>query len=844
MNRILKIFTAFMIILQTASIGAIIPVGKGSYSTDIPYSKIAPTDGNGNALSPYVTQSFQGAVPTGDWCSSIPFKRDGNEKYSHTMYPHPLGLKCVQSGLSLGYGNEVAVIPTAYIYGLPIDMTIGYEGLSSADTRLDAASDWITTASWNNGALKASFGHGSPFVFFEMTQRPAKIECAGVPQVWYNSNGVLGISVGVRHYAVFAPSGSNWDINSTTMKSSLNNKSYLSIAVLPEATEAALNYFKDYAYNFITNTEVSWDYDREKSEVITTYNFTTIAKEGNGSGTITALYPHQWKYSDNSFSGYKYVSPRGEMKVLEGDSFIVKTPYKGILPILPDALSLSSRYERSKLEGYVNEYASKTADELIRANADTYWTGKDMGLVSILLKIADQLNMTTARDYFLATLKLKVEDWLTAESGESTELFVHNSEWGTLIGFGDSYGSGEELNDHHFHYGYFIQAAAAIASFDPDWAKESNWGGMVNLIIKECANTKRNEDFSPFLRTFDPYAGHSWAAGHANFGDGNNQESTSEAINFSSGVILWGEETGNKNLTDLGVYLYATEVEALQHYWMDIHEDIYPENYTHNAVGMIWGSKVDHATWFSAEPEMIHGINMLPVTGASLYLGYYPDYVQQNFNEIVSENGGKVNNWVDVMWEFLAFTDAEKALDNLLANPGYTCEEGETRAHTYHHINVLAGLGHVQKDITADCPSYAVFKKDNVTRYSIYNPADTAKLVTFSDGAVFMVPADTLLLAKKGETSNLNLTDKFIFDLKINNFVKGKILFSGNSIINSSYEIKILSLNGKTLLNKSGIHQNNVFSIPVNSNLISQGMVIVSYRSCNNKVTKTLTLLK
>lgn len=844
MLKFSKQVLTFSLLFSTVAFGAITNVGKGSYSTTLPSGKNSPTDSGGSYLPPYITNNFQGAVPTNDWCSSIAFKRYQGERYSHTMYPHPMGLKCKAEGLGMGYGNEVYVIPTAYIYGLPIDLTVGYEGLNSSETRLNDANDWFTTASWENGKLKASFGHGSPYVFFEVNQSPAKVECAGTPQVWYNNNGVLGISVGVRHYAVFGPSGSSWDINNTSLKSTLNGKNYLSVAVLPEASESVLNFFKQYAYNFITDTKVSWDYNRGNSKVATTYSFTTTAKEGSSSGTVTALYPHQWKHCSNSFTNYTYVSARGEMKVLSGESFTVNTPYTGILPILPNALSLSNRYDEATLKSYVNDYSSKTADELIRSNSDTYWTGKDMGIVAILIRIADQLGMTEARDHFLSALKSKVEDWLTAESNETTELFCHNSEWGSLIGYGDSYGSGEELNDHHFHYGYFIQAAAAIAAFDSDWGKDENWGGMVNLIIKEVANTERNEEFSPFLRNFDPYAGHSWAAGHANFGDGNNQESTSEAINFSSGVILWGEETQNSDLMDLGVYLYATEVEALQHYWMDVHNDIYPSDYSHNAVGMIWGSKVDHATWFSAEPEMIHGINMLPVTGSSLYLGHYPDYVQENYDEIISENGGSVNNWVDVMWEFLAFTDAEAALDNLLANPGYTCEEGESRAHTYHHINTLCGLGHVQKDITADCPSFAVFKKGETTRYSIYNPADTAKVVTFSDGAVFMVPADTLILVQKGETAKLNNMVTIKSELKISNLIKGKIILQGKSLANSSYEIKIYSLNGKELYAESGVHQKEKFNIAVNSKTLSQSMVIVSYKSNGSRINKTLNLLK
>ena len=49
-------------------------------------------------------------------------------------------------------------------------------------------------------------------------------------------------------------------------------------------------------------------------------------------------------------------------------------------------------------------------------------------------------------------MKGTLEAWLTP--GGST-FFAYDDVWGTLIGYPASYGSDTELNDHHFHYGYF-----------------------------------------------------------------------------------------------------------------------------------------------------------------------------------------------------------------------------------------------------------------------------------------------------------------------------------------------------------------------------------------------------
>lgn len=75
---------------------------------------------------------------------------------------------------------------------------------------------------------------------------------------------------------------------------------------------------------------------------------------------------------------------------------------------------------------------------------------------------------------------------------------------------------------------------------------------MIDLLIRDCANTDRTDTRFPWLRNFAPYAGHFWASGHAGFASGNNQESSSESMNFSSSLVLYGEATGNTEIRDLG----------------------------------------------------------------------------------------------------------------------------------------------------------------------------------------------------------------------------------------------------------------------------------------------------
>jgi endoglucanase Acf2 len=344
-------------------------------------------------------------------------------------------------------------------------------------------------------------------------------------------------------------------------------------------------------------------------------------------------------------------------------------------------------------------------------------------------------------------VKARLEDWLTATDAagkaKAARVFAQEPRWGTLIGYPAGFGSDRELNDHHFHYGYFLRAAAEVARRDPDWALEGRWGGILKLIARDIASAKRDDPMFPFLRNFDPYAGHSWASGHARFGDGNNEESSSEAMNAWYGLVMLGQFARDPELRNLGVWLYATEMSAIDEYWFDVTGENFPKGYPHPVVTMVWGGKGANATWFSAEPEAIHAINFLPVTGGSLYLGRYPEYAERNWQGLLRERGGgRLRQWSDVLLMYRALSDPQDALrrfDEAAATMRRT-EEGNSLAGTYHWIATLNALGHVDRSVTADHPLSATFVKDGRRTHVVYRPkADAGRVVTFSDGTI--VPA-------------------------------------------------------------------------------------------------------
>ncbi|MDB4425677.1 glycosyl hydrolase, partial [Akkermansiaceae bacterium] len=383
--------------------------------------------------------------------------------------------------------------------------------------------------------------------------------------------------------------------------------------------------------------------------------------------------------------------------------------------------------------------------------ADTYWDGKFLGKLATLSGVAEVAGEEGLQKLFIDEVRRRLENWFLASKGEQSPLFYYDKTWGTLIGSKPSYGSDGQINDHHFHYGYFIRAAAEVARLDPRWAEK--WGAMVELLIRDIASRNREDLLFPHLRCFDVYAGHSWASGHAKFGDGNNQESSSESMNAWYGLMLWGEVTENTTLRDTGIFLYNTERTAVEEYWFDVSGTNFPKDFPEVALGMIWGGKGSFSTWFSADIDCIHGINWLPFTPASIYMGRYPDYVKKNHDRIVKkrEKGNDYNNgWGDLVVMFNSLQDSEMAVDYLVSNPDCSLEGGNTHAFMSHWVHTLDRLGGNDRSVTSSHPWVNVYVKKGKKTYAAYQFGSTPKDIKFSDGFVMRAkPGMTVKTSEK-----------------------------------------------------------------------------------------------
>jgi endoglucanase Acf2 len=730
--------------------------GLGGY-----YTKLKSGDGVLPVAEFVSGEALGKAVPTNQWYSSVMFQR-----WSQPLHAHPMTYRATEQGFEVGLPKKRLVVEdggrkreiqyphTAAIVVAPVAFT-------PRDARLSKFSDWLAQVSMagaDGESLQATVLHGSPFSYYECSKGDVRFRLAGKPQVLSDpkdparDSRVAAFTIDGHSYAIFAPTGATWDWsqpNELVLHLPAAAR-YFSVAGLPDNSDATLHEFLAVAYAFPTETRVEWAYDEHASTVRTTFRVETVAREGKNLTTFMGLYPHQWSSGSSlPASKYQYESVRGPIRLIAANSFAIDRAYHGTLPAwggLEDA-SAKARVD-SLLVGDVAKSDQLFAQQQGRG---TYWYGKGLGAIAQLLSVAEAEGEKAKRDTLLAQLKERLESWF---DGRHSHYFVQVAPPGTFVGVPQEYNSINAMNDHHFHYGYWIMAAAHVALRDPAWASNEKWGGMVGKVVADIANDERGRADFPFLRNFDPYEGHSWASGNADFDAGNNQESSSEAVNAWAGLILLGEATGNRKLRDLGIYLYTSEIASVQQYWFDLNHQVLAPEFEKPFASMVFGGKYAYNTWWTEEPREILGINVLPVTPASTYLGADPAFVRKTMDALPGEvkfyetHGATTDTpadiWQDVLVSYLALADADAALS--MWNRQGSVESGETRSRTLYWMLSLKEMGSPDFSVTADTPLYAVFKdKSGARTYLAYNARDAAVKVTFSTGKSVDVPPRSLV---------------------------------------------------------------------------------------------------
>ncbi|UZN02906.1 glycosyl hydrolase [Cellulomonas sp. S1-8] len=315
--------------------------------------------------------------------------------------------------------------------------------------------------------------------------------------------------------------------------------------------------------------------------------------------------------------------------------------------------------------------------------SDTYFGGKHLYRAATLVVLGEQLGA----DDVVADLRVRVADslreWAEPEGCDArpARCFVYDEAARSVIGRTPSFGS-EELNDHHFHYGYLLSAAGLLGAADADLVEDLR--PVMDVLAADIAAAQPS-DALPQLRTFDPYAGHAWASGTSPFADGNNQESASEAVNAWNGIGLWAQVSGQDDLLTQATWLASTEAASARDYWTDPDlEDPVMDGFEHRVVALNWGGKRDYATWFSAEPSAMLGILLIPMGPISDYLAV--DVDAETILAAVEEAspGGPDVMFGDYLLMYRALAGPEEATaawEDALALPDTSVDDGSSRAY-------------------------------------------------------------------------------------------------------------------------------------------------------------------
>jgi len=747
---IFKKLIPLFFLFNTFVIHAQISVGQGSYSTSFPGVDAAGRNSYPSG-TPYVSGwAKDQPIPTNDWWSKL--VKEGS---ADNLFNYPFTMKTLSDGLIVSY------IPWGVI-GDSAPIKVGLTGLNTSSTTISNYSDWTVTMDWTDSSkqMQVTSGVGMPFLYF--TKSPQDKVSITVDSGTVTTDGSRLIIENASHgadFVVFAPNGSNWNKSGTTYTSNLNGQNYWSMAMIAPSESnltASVNELQEFAFVFPTNTTVAWSYDEATSKVTSTYSIETEVKEGNHSTFYQGMLPHQWAHLASTSpqpSGPSYTTVRGEMKILKGSSFSLENTFNGILPTLPNRPHYSDTFDISLLTSKVRDLQNSKLDTW----TDSYNEGQLMNRLIQTARIADEIQLFDARDQLIATIKERLEDWLTYSSGEVAFLFYYQPQWTSLIGYPAGHGQDSNINDHHFHWGYFIHAAAFMEQFEPGWL--SQWGGMIDLLIRDAATADRDDDLFPFLRNFSPYAGHSWANGFASFPQGNDQESTSESMQFNSSLIHYGSITGNDAIRDLGIFLYTTEQSAIEEYWFDIHERNFGSNQQYGLVSRVWGNSYDNGTFWTSDITASYGIEFYPIHGGSYYLASNSSYTQKIWNEIeqytdiLNPNATNPNLWYDTFWKYLAFINPEKALDLYNQAPNRNLKFGISDAQTYYWLHASNALGVVRTDLTADEPLAMAFEKNSKITYVAHNYSSVNKKVTFSDGYELLALAGQMTTSEDLEVS-------------------------------------------------------------------------------------------
>lgn len=538
------------------------------------------------------------------------------------------------SGLAFG-DTPQPVFPLPYVFslaeegfgfGVPVVVTTGQTIMGSNDPALDLVlpqrPSWQVSAydeasvtvtdTVSGGAV--TIAQGSPYVWFTAGEETT-LSAAGAG--WRAEGDVWRTKLGNDEYALV---GEGLEVSGDDVTVPAGARA--TWFVLPAGGDAVR--LAELAVP-LEGTSAHWSVDDQARTRL------VYATEG-GRPTAIAALPHHTAGGASGCELGTYPSIFGTLALCEGTELAWTAP----LYEARAGLDLSGLADAER-----EELATQLAADVASAQphpADTYFGGKALYRDAQLWHIARQLGATEQEQVLRERLVSTLDRWMDPDGCATGDAFcfTYDTTNRGIVGRTPSFGS-DEFNDHHFHYGYFLYAGGVLAAEEPELAER--WAPVMDLLAADIAASPAS-DLYPERRTFDVYASHSWASGTSPFADGNNQESSSEAVNAWAGLNLWARARGNAPLADHARWMHALEAQAARAYWTDFDRaDPVYEGLSHTILPLNFGGKRDYATWFSAEPAAALAILIIPASPSSDHLAGDPERIRANVAEATATRG-------------------------------------------------------------------------------------------------------------------------------------------------------------------------------------------------------------
>jgi endoglucanase Acf2 len=593
--------------------------------------------------------------PTNRWYSGLVFGPK-----AQPVFPLPLGFVLKDDGFAFGV-PRIESGAKGVVGSAPTDVAVTVDGVKSGVViRSDDLSVTVELRDASGAPLaRVTIAQGTPSVTL---QAVAKTRLGMTPAP---SGADLAVSVENRSYAAVTD-GASVDGTSVSVKAG----GQVTWFAVPDGGDA-----KAMAglVTPITSGQVAHGVNAKSAT-------TTLTWSGpSGPARLFVAMPHQVAGLGDGVTCDlgTFPSVHGTLQVCRGEALTWSAPVR---PVTADLdLSGLSDQDREELSAQVR----RDVADLPPFPADTYFGGKTLQRATQLYRLATQLGLKDEAATVREVVVTELDRWTEPRGCDTrpASCFVYDAKNKGVVGLTPSFGS-DEFNDHHFHYGYFLYAAGVLAADDPKLA--AKWRPVIDLLAADIAG-QGSSPLMPDRRVFDAYAAHSWASGTSPFADGNNQESTSEAVNAWVGLTFWADATKNAPLRAQATWMLAGEQDSAVRYGLrPDRADPALAKFDHEVVSLTWGAKRDYATWFSPEPAAMLGILLLPPTPSSpAYLAGDPERIRAAVREATAAKGyGQQFGDYLLMYGALAGKDdARAALDQARKLDDKWVDDGNSRAY-------------------------------------------------------------------------------------------------------------------------------------------------------------------